>query len=139
MDVINNKNLDVIRNMIIYENQQRLQNNEQLIDTKRKCLMYLNNRNEMIDEKYVPINWVKFCLGDEYFSVLKDKYCYDLNEFKSACQAYNITNIDSYKANHHLNNILPPYEYISSGFYTDIDVNFNINLMFSDVEAYYEF
>jgi len=100
MDVINNKNLDVIRNMIIYENQQRLQNNEQLIDTKRKCEQFLNNRNAIIDEKYVPINWVKFCVGDEYFSVLKGKYCYDLNEFKSACQLHNINNIDSYKANH---------------------------------------
>lgn len=117
----------VVRKMILDENRNRLQNNQDLIDTKKKCEKFLKDNNVALES--TPKNWIRFCAGYQYFDVLKKKYYYDLKEFKNMCHVLELSSIEKYKQEHNLDPKLPSYEYINSGFYNDLDDKFNINLM----------
>ena len=114
-----------IRNKIIYENKRRHLNNQVLIDTRTKCLDFLNHECE----QHAPHtkNWVKFCVGNDMFSELKTTYYYSKNELCNACDKLGIVDFESYKTLRRADPRLPCPDYINDGFYQDLDENFNIN------------
>ena len=114
-----------IRKKLIYENKRLYINNQDLIDTRNKCLVFLNNECE----PHTPItkNWIKFCVGNDIFSELKTKYYYSKNELCNACEQLEIVNFETYKTLHRTDPRLPCPDYINDGFYQDLDEKFNIN------------
>jgi predicted helicase len=119
-----------IRNKIIYENKRRLTNNLELIDTKKKCLEFLKKEKETV----VPTtnNWVKNCLGNDWFDELKKKYYYNKNDLKEALLKLQIIDFEDYKVRYSNDCKLPSPEYIDNGFYFDTD---NKTYLFSLIEA----
>lgn len=114
-----------IRNKIINENRRRLSNNQELIDTKKKCLEFLHKEYENKTPKIE--NWIKFCLGNEMFSEMKKKYCYSKNDLCQSCDKLGIIDFDSYKKKYIEDKRLPHPDYINDGFYQDLDEKFNID------------
>jgi predicted helicase len=127
--------IDIIRNKLLYENKKRLTNSQlndncDLIDTYKKINEFLS-KDEI---KKIPINtknYVKYVVGNKYFEELTKKYYYNKDKFIDACNKAGITNIDSYKAKFVKDKKLPPYDYIGSGFYYDLDPKFNLQLILS--------
>lgn len=118
----------VIRKMVQDENHRRMQKNQELIDTKKKCEQFLKDKN--VDVVSTPKNWIKFCVGYRYFETMKQKYYYDLKEFKKMCHTYQLSSIEKYKQDaNKMDPKMPPYDYIISGIYHELDDKFNINLM----------
>lgn len=117
----------VIRNKIIKENIKRYMNDDELIDTKNKCSEYLKSENETIILE-TP-NWIKYCLGNKLFEIMKRKYYYDKDEFKNACDKIHITNFETYKKYYKLDKKLPTAEYLNDGFYYDMDNKFNVDVL----------
>lgn len=112
-----------IRNKLINENKKRFINNEILIDTKKKCIKFLQDECE--NEIPKTINWVKFCLGQDLFLEIKKKYYYNKDELKDTFEKLEINNFDDYKIKYINDNKLPCPDYINDGFYYDIYKNFN--------------
>jgi len=131
----NGDGIDIIRNKLLYENKKRLNNskisnNYELIDTYKKINEFLS-KDEI---KKIPINiknYVKYAIGNKYFEELTKKYYYNKDKFIDACKKTGILNIDSYKAKYIKDKKLPPYDYIGSGFYYDLDPKFNLLLLLS--------
>jgi superfamily II DNA or RNA helicase len=127
--------IDIIRNKLLYENKKRLNDNKlsdnlDLIDTYKKINEFLS-KDEI---KKIPINtknYVKYAVGNKYFEELTKKYYYNKDKFIDGCKRSGITNIDSYKAKFVKDKKLPPYDYIGSGFYYDLDPKFNLQLILS--------
>lgn len=109
---------------VVNENKRRYDNDEELIDTRKKYINYINNNKVKYQE-----NWIKFCLGEDLFEIIKKKYYYDKQELYNACMKLNINDFDSYKEHYKLNNMLPPPNYINDGFYQDMDHKFNLNIL----------
>jgi predicted helicase len=139
----NGDNIDYIRNKLLYENKKRLDDiklsdNLNLIDTYKKINEFLSK-----DEfKKIPINtknYVKYAVGNKYFEELTKKYYYNKDKFIKACKSALITNIDSYKDKYLKDTKLPPYDYIDSGFYYDLDPKFNLQLLLLNNEESSEF
>ena len=63
---------------------------------------------------------------------MKKKYYYNKANFINACNNAGISNIDTYKAKFKKDNKLPPFEYIDSGFYYDLDPKFNLVTIFAN-------
>jgi hypothetical protein len=124
----NGDGIDIIRNKIINENNRRLNNNLELIDTYKKINEFLSS-----DEiKQIPINtrnYVKYTVGNKYFEELIKKYYYNKDKFIDACKKAGITDIDGYKTKYIKDKKLPQFEYIDSGFYYDLDPKFNLQLL----------
>jgi len=118
---------DRIRKKLIYENNKRFSNNQKLIETKKKCIKFLQEQNETIIQE--PKNWIKYCVGNEIFAKLKEKYCYDKNELINICIKYDILNFDIYKKKYGQYDKLPPPDYINDGFYYDMDPDFNLTML----------
>ena len=123
-------NIDIIRNKLIYENNKRLNNNDDLIDTNKKINEFLKDDFKKISNKNK--NLVKYAVGNKYFDVLKKKYYYNKDNFINACNNAGISNIDTYKSKFIKDNKLPPFEYIDSGFYYDLDPKFNLVTIFAN-------
>lgn len=127
--------IDIIRNKLLHENKNRLNDSKlsnvcELIDTYKKINEFLS-KDEI---KKIPINtknYVKYAVGNKYFEELTKKYYYNKDKFIDACNKAGITNIDSYKAKFVKDKNLPPYDYIGSGFYYDLDPKFNLQLILS--------
>ena len=139
----NGDGIDYIRNKLLYENKNRLHNcklgdNLDLIDTYKKINEFLS-KDEI---KKIPINtknYVKYAVGNKYFEELTKKYYYNKDKFIDSCKRSGITNIDSYKAKYGKDKKLPPYDYIGSGFYYDLDPKFNLQLILSSNEESCDF
>lgn len=114
-----------IRNKIIYENKRRLLNNQELIDTRKKCLEYLDTEYE--DKIPKTKNWIKFCLGNDMFLELKKKYHYSKKDLCRSCDKLEIIDFETYKKKYKKDKRLPHPDYINDGFYQDLDEKFNIN------------
>lgn len=114
-----------IRNKIIYENRRRLINNQELIDTRKKCLEFLHTEYE--DKIPKTKNWIKFCLGNDMFLELKKKYYYSKNDLCMSCNKLGIIDFESYKKKYNKDKRLPHPDYINDGFYQDLDEKFNID------------
>jgi predicted helicase len=111
------------------ENKRRVESNEELIDTKKKCYGFL----EKLGESYRPnpINWVKYCVGNRLFIKFKDQYYYNKKDLIDSCRTNNIVDFNSYKEFYVKDTQLPPPDYINEGFYYDMDPKFNLNLLLS--------
>lgn len=116
-----------IRNKIIHENKRRYINGLKLIDTKVKCLKFLEEECETDIPN--PENWIKYCLGSDLFLEIKKKYYYSKEELIIACNKINIVDSITYKRYYKKDPKLPQPDYISDGFYHDLDKNFNITLL----------
>jgi hypothetical protein len=135
--------IDIIRNKLLYENKKRindsqLNDNCDLIDTYKKINEFLS-KDEI---KKIPINtknYVKYAVGNKYFVELTKKYYYNKDKFIDACNKAGISSIDSYKDKYIKDNRLPPYDYIASGFYYDLDPKFNLQLILSSNDDSCEF
>lgn len=112
---------------LINENKKRFVNENELIDTREKCLKYLEKECETFLP--CPQNWVKYCLGPELFLKMKDKYCYNKDELKEKCHLLGIFNFDEYKIKYTLCNKFPIPSYVNDGFYTDLDNKFNLDIL----------
>lgn len=119
---------NVIRNKIIAENKMRYINGLALIDTQDKCIAFLTNEGET--DMPSPTNWVKYCLGNDIFAIIKKKYYYDKNDIKDACAKLGITDMRAYRDMHELDPMLPTIEYINDGFYGDLTASFNLMRIF---------
>lgn len=129
--LINNKQTNKIRKIIIKENKKRISNCGYLIDTKKKCIEYLQSIN--IQEIPYTSNWVKYTLGNKEFNEIKNKYYYSIDDFVNACNKLNISNFTTYKLYYTKDNKMPPPEYINDGFYYDLDPTFNLQkLLYND-------
>lgn len=136
----NGDGIDLIRNKLLYENKKRLEDSKQkiskqiknldLIDTYKKIISFLSKDSI----KMIPLNiknYVKYAVGNKFFDELKQKYYYNKDRFIEACKKASIYDIDSYKAKYIKDKKLPPFEYIDSGFYYDLDPKFNLTLLLS--------
>jgi len=124
--------IDNIRNVIILENTRRYNDNVELIDTKRKCVQFLKNRN--VDADDIPqniSNWVLYCIGVKLFDKIRNNYYSSIDEFINACMKIGIYDSDSYVNNYKCDPKLPPFEYIDDGFYTYLDSTFNLTHLLS--------
>jgi len=124
-----------IRNKIIYENKRRIVNGLDLIDTKTKCLEFLKQEGE----NTIPLtnNWIKYCLGNDYFNEIKKEYHYTKEDLKTSFKQLNMFNFEDYKINYQLDIKLPSPDYVNNGFYYDLDNKFDIvSLMDEDTETY---
>ena len=139
----NGDGIDIIRNKLLYENKKRLSDSKlsdncELIDTCKKINEFLS-KDEV---KKIPMNtknYVKYAVGNIYFEFLKQKYYYNKDEFIDACNKAGISSIDSYKAKYVKDTKLPPFEYINSGFYYDLDPKFNLQLLLSSDDVYCDY
>lgn len=139
----NGDGIDIIRNKLLYENKKRLSDSKlsdncELIDTNKKINEFLS-KDEI---KKIPMNtknYVKYAVGNIYFEFLKQKYYYNKDEFIDACNKAGISSIDSYKAKYVKDTKLPPFEYINSGFYYDLDPKFNLQLLLSSDDVYCDY
>jgi hypothetical protein len=113
-----------VRNKIIHENKRRYINGLELIDTKVKCLNFLEEECETDIPN--PDNWIKYCLGSDLFLEIKKKYYYSKEELIIACHKIKITDFETYKKRYKKDLKLPSPNYINDGFYQDLDPKFNI-------------
>ena len=133
-------NLDLIKNSIIskifdkngdpYPRLRQILNNhnkvlyskgKQLIDTKNKCINYLNklgHTKPVIKDN----NWIKWSLGNSLYREIKNKF-YKKEELYEVCNRLGIEDMLSYKNRYSTDGKLPPNEYINDGFYGS---NFNL-------------
>lgn len=117
--------IDRTRNILIFENKRRYENDEELIDTRKKCIQFLKSKN--IDEEPQNIkNWIRYCIGEKIFLIIQKKYYYNIDKFSEACDILNITDLDEYEKYYKKDDKLPSIEYIDNGFYCDLDNKFNI-------------
>lgn len=120
-----------IRNKVIAENKRRYTNGLPLIDTQSKCIDFLTNEGET--DVPSPTNWVKYCLGNELFAIIKSKYYYTKAEIENACKCLEIISMKTYRDMHEQDPKLPPIEYINGGFYDEISTDFNLNVFLSSI------
>lgn len=130
--------IDTLRNKIIFENLSRYKNNEELINTQKKCIQFLK-KNGIHDEPQNVKNWIKYCLGENLFDKIKNNYYDSIDEFKIACEKCNITNFESYKKFYKQDNKLPPSDFINNGFYYYINDKFNLTEILTKNENNYDF
>lgn len=110
-----------LRQMLINHNKVQYSKNKQLIDTKNKCINYLNEKGykkPIIKDN----NWVKWCLGNSLYEEIKNKF-YKKDELYKVCIRLGIEDMLSYKNRYSTDEKLPPNEYINDGFY---GLNFNL-------------
>ena len=130
--------IDRTRNILIYENKRRYENNEELIDTRKKCIQFLKSKN--INEEPQNIkNWVRYCFGEKLFEKIWNMYYTSIDSFKNACISLDITDSESYKQKYKKDKLFPSYEYINSGFYTDLNKTFNLDTLLSKMIEDYDF
>jgi predicted helicase len=128
--------IDITRNILIFENKRRYENNEELIDTRKKCILFLKNKG-ILEEPQNIKNWIRYTLGEKIFVNIWNLYYTSIDELKDACMILNINNSELYKQKCEKDKKLPSYEYINSGFYYDINKTFNIDtLLFKTIEEY---
>lgn len=127
--------IDMARNCLMHENKKRYDKNEDLVDTRKKSIKFLQKKG--MDVPNDVKNWIKYCLGDRLFEVVKNKYVYSKDEFLMLCEELNIKGFDEYKVKYLKNTRLPPPDYINDGFYYDLDSKFDvINLIENNVDDY---
>ncbi|VVU94784.1 Type III restriction enzyme, res subunit [seawater metagenome] len=117
--------------LIIFENKKRYKYNQELIDTKRKCLEFIGN-NKINDQEIY--NWQKFCLGNMYEEI-KNQYYNTKQDILMACKRLNITGFENYKSLYKKDQKLPPEDYINEGFYNYIP-NFNLTSLLEETADY---
>lgn len=120
--------IDRTRNILIFENKRRYENDEELIDTKEKILEYLKNKGINEEPENVK-NWVRYALGEKIFNKIKEKYYFTKEEIIGACKKIGITDFSDYKKKKNADLSLVPYSYINDGFYYDLDPKFNLNVL----------
>ena len=123
-----------IRNKIIHENKRRYVSKLKLIDTRTKCLKFLEEECET--EIPSPDNWIKYCLGNDLFLEIKKKYYYSKEELIVACNKTGIRDFETYKKYYKKDAKLPSPSYINNGFYQDLDQKFNVTLLL--ISKHYE-
>lgn len=121
----NGDKIDRLRNTLIAENKRRYRNDEELIDTRKKCIAFLGEEPQNVK------NWIRYALGDRLYNQIKTQYYENINEFVEACNKLKIENFNGYKINSHKDAKLPYHDYINDGFYYDLDNKFNINALLS--------
>jgi predicted helicase len=119
--------IDITRNMLIFENKKRYENNDELIDTKEKICDFLKGKK--VEEPQNIKNWIKYSLGEKLFVVMKEKYYYSKDKIISVCNKLNICDFSDYKKKNNSDAKLAPYNYINEGFYYDLDPKFNLNIL----------
>jgi len=145
----NGDGIDIIRNKLLYENKRRLSDSKlsdncelsdvcDLIDTYKKINEFLS-KDEIKKIQMNTKNYVKYAVGNKYFKELTKKYYYNKDKFIDACNKAGISSIDSYKAKYVKDTKLPPFEYINSGFYYDLDPKFNLQLLLSSDDVYCDY
>lgn len=120
--------IDRTRNILIFENKRRYENNEELIDTKEKIFEYLESK-EINEEPENVKNWVRYALGEKIFNKIKENYYYTKDEIIDACKNIGVTDFNDYKKKYVLDKKMPSYIYVNDGFYYDLDIKFNINII----------
>lgn len=118
---------DMIRDKIRTENKRRFELGEELIDTQKKCLQFMSKEKQ--EEMNTVHNWVKFALGETIFNKISKKYYDNINDFVKASNKIKIYNAESYKIFHNKDKKLPSYEYVNSGYYSDLDLKFNLDII----------
>lgn len=121
--------IDMTRNKVIFENAKRYKNGEELIDTRKKCIHFLQNNG--INEPQNIKNWIRYSFGEIIFEKEKKKYYYTNNEIINECSKLKITDFESYKKKFSKDIKLPNPNYINDGFYYDMDPKFNIEILLS--------
>lgn len=120
--------IDRTRNILIFENKRRYENDEELIDTKEKVIDYLKSKGIMEEPENVK-NWIRYALGEKIFNEIKKKYYYTKEEIKEACKNIGINDFNDYKKKYILDKKIVSYIYVNDGFYHDLDPKFNINMI----------
>ncbi len=122
---------NIIRNKIIYENKKRMIKGKELIDSKKKCLEFLKSKNENV----IPYtnNWIKYCLGNNLFLEMKNKYYYSKEELKKVFEKLKMKNFEEYKIKYVKDEKLPPPIYINDGFYYDLDNKLDISSLMPNI------
>jgi hypothetical protein len=118
---------DMIRDKIRTENKRRFELGEELIDTQKKCLQFMSKEKQ--EEMNYIHNWVKFALSETIFNKISKKYYNNINDFVKASNNINIYNAESYKIYHNKDKKLPPYDYVNSGYYSDLNSKFNLDII----------
>ncbi len=114
------------RNMLICENRKRMVEGAELIDTKRKCVEYLQKVNCQDIPKVD--NWIKYSLGNDLYDKIESQY-YHSDEIVEVCERLEIYDLDDYDRKCNEDNRLPPVEYIDSGLYK----GFNLSLLLNEI------
>ena len=115
------------RRLLNNENKRRHMNNEELIDTKDKCMKFFRN-NGIYNTPNVQ-NWIKYCLGNTLFEEIKKQYYYTKEDILEACREIEIYDFTDYKKLYVKDKMLASVEYINNGFYIDMDPKFNLSIM----------
>lgn len=123
------------RKILINENKRRYTNNQELIDTRNKCIKYLKESG--IDNIPITTNWIKYCLGNDLFDIIKNKYYYTKEDLLQACIENDIYDCTTYKLLHNNDKKLPSFKYINNGFYYDMDNKFNLTILLENIDCDY--
>lgn len=127
------------RKALIFENEKRYVNNEDLLISIDECNKFLKDSGkQLLIDRHKRGNFVKFCVGSRIFEELKKKYYYSTDMFEKVVRKLKIDSVHKYKHRYHLDSQLPPMHYIDNGFYEDIDLNFNVVSLFDDNIKVYE-
>lgn len=121
--------INIERNMLIFENMQKYNNGDELIDTQNKCIEYFKKKNMAcpMDDR----NWVKYCLGEKLFNIIKQNYYDKKEDIIESCNNNGIVDMETYEKYYTNDCKLPIPEYINNNFYDGI---FRINdLMDSNI------
>lgn len=119
------------RNLIINENKKRF-NKLPLIDTKKKCILFLKNNG--INKLPCTKNWIKYCLGNTLFNKIKKQYHYTEKNILKATNKIQIYDLHDYKKLHVQDKMLPSINYINDGFYSDMNPKFNLTALLDSVQ-----
>ena len=119
-----------IRNFVRSENNKRYIQKKDLLDTSKKIKKYIEDNKLIVPDNIN--NWLQYGFNDKIYKELITKYYYNKDIFIEACRRININNTIDYKNKYKKDNKLPPYEYINSGFYYDLDPKFNLQLLLNN-------
>jgi len=130
---------DNVRKLIILTNNKiigernvaDMVNENKLIDTKKKLIHYLEDNN-ISEEIYDQKNWVKYCLGNKNFELLKKYYYYSMDDFIASCHTLKIMSVAEYKENRAQDYRLPSLKYLYNGFYYDLCHKFGLINIFNN-------
>jgi len=109
--------------------------NKKLYDTKNECNKLLIKDNWK-NIKPNPKNWVKYCLGDKLFNIIKKKYYYSVDDLKKVCKQLKINSFDDYENKRKFAPKLPSSKYINNGFYSDLENYSQFNDYFYSNDEY---
>ena len=102
-------------------------NEYELIDTKDKYQMFVNNNKELnlpLEPDVEYGNWIKFLLPN-YNELVEN--CYKVTELGDKFKELQITDKDEYEKQSIIDNKFIKYEYIANGYYNESTNGFNIN------------